>query len=211
VVFVGLAPVNDPALVVSTIAQAVGVRGTAGQSLLERLTEYIGDQRLLLVLDNFEQVIAAAGSIVDLLTACLQLKILVTSRAALHVSGEHAYLVPPLSLAARENWENQDVAASEAMTLFVERARAVNPDFSVTDANAPLLAEICRRLDGLPLAIELAAARSRMLPPKVMLARLDRRLQLLTGGGRDLPARQQTLQGTIDWSYDRLELRSAGG
>jgi len=205
VVFVGLAPVNDPGLVVATIAQTLGVRETAGQSLLESLTQHIGDQRFLLVLDNLEQVIAAAGSIVDLLATCPQLKILVTSRAALHVSGEYAYSVAPMSLPAREDKENQDVAASEAVTLFVERARAVNPSFSVTDANAPLLAEICRRLDGLPLAIELAAARSRMLPPQAMLARLDRRLQLLTSGGRDLPARQQTLQGTIDWSYDLLE------
>jgi predicted ATPase/class 3 adenylate cyclase len=205
VVFVGLAPVNDPALVVPTIAQVVGARGTPGQSLLESLTEYVGDRRLLLVLDNFEQVIAAATSIVDLLRACPQLKILVTSRAALHVSGEHTYLVPPLSLPARGNGADHDVTVSEAMTLFVERARAVNPSFSVTHADAPLLAEICRRLDGLPLAIELAAARSRMLPPQAMLARLDRRLQLLTGGGRDLPARQQTLQGAIDWSHDLLE------
>jgi predicted ATPase/class 3 adenylate cyclase len=205
VFFVGLAPVNDPGLVVATIAQALGVRETAGQSLLESLTQHIGDQRLLLVLDNFEQVTAAAGSIVDLLTACPQLKVLVTSRAALHVSGEHAYVVPPLSLPARDIKSNQDVTASEAVTLFVERARAANPSFSVTDANAPLLVEICRRLDGLPLAIELAAARSRMLPPQAMLARLDRRLQLLTGGGRDRPARQQTLRATIDWSYDLLD------
>jgi predicted ATPase/class 3 adenylate cyclase len=204
VCFVGLAEVDDPGLVVATIAQTLGVRETAGQSLLEGLTQHVGDQRLLLLLDNFEQVLAAAASIVELLTACPQLQVLVTSRAVLHVAGEHVYPVPPLSLPAKEDGADHDVTASEAMTLFVERARAVNASFSMTDANAPLLAEICRRLDGLPLAIELAAARTRLLPPRAMLARLDRRLQLLVGGGRDLPARQQTLRATIDWSYELL-------
>jgi predicted ATPase len=206
VVFVGLASINDPGLVVPAIAQALKVREAAGQSMLERLTEHVADRRLLLVVDNFEQVLGAAPMVVELLAACPRLKVLATSRAALHVSGEHVYPVPPLSLPDQQDAiEPHDVAASEAVTLFTERARASNPRFALTDANAPVLAEICRRLDGLPLAIELAAAHSRLLSPQALLARLERRLQLLRGGARDLPARQQTLRATIDWSYDLLE------
>jgi predicted ATPase/class 3 adenylate cyclase len=206
VCFVGLTPVSDPELVLPTIAQALGVRGAAGQALLHTLAEQVGDRRQLLVLDNFEQILAAAPVVVDLLTACPQLAVLVTSRAALQVSGEHAYPVPPLSLPNHTHAAvPDDVTSSEAVRLFLERAQALNPDFAVTDANAPVLAEICRRLDGLPLAIELAAARSRLLPPQALLARLESRLQLLKGGSRDLPARQQTLRATIDWSYALLE------
>jgi predicted ATPase/class 3 adenylate cyclase len=206
VIFVGLAPVTDPGLVVPAIAQALGAREAAGQSLLESLAEQVGDRRLLLVLDNFEQVLAAAPVVVELLGACPQLKVLVTSRAALHVSGEQAYPVPPLSLPdQRDATDLQGITASEAVMLFMERAQAVNPSFALTDANAPVVAEICRRVDGLPLAIELAAARSRLLSPRALLARLERRLQLLKGGARDLPARQQTLRATIDWSYALLE------
>jgi predicted ATPase/class 3 adenylate cyclase len=205
VVFVPLGSINDPGLVVSTIAQILGIREAAGQSLLESLTHYVDGQQLLLVLDNFEQLLAAAPSVIDLLAACQRLKVLVTSRTALQVSGEHIYPVPPLSLPDRDHTKASDhVAASEAVTLFVERAQAVNPGLALTDANAPVLAEICRRLDGLPLAIELAAARSK-LPPQVLLARLESRLELLKGGARDLPARQQTLRATIDWSYALLE------
>jgi predicted ATPase/class 3 adenylate cyclase len=206
VCFVGLAPLSDPELVLPTIAQALGIRGAAGQALLHTLAEQVGDRRQLLVVDNFEQVLAAAPVVVDLLVACPQLAVLVTSRAALQVSGEHAYPVPPLSLPNHTHAAvPDDVTSSEAVRLFVERAQAVNPDFAVTDANAPVLAEICRRLDGLPLAIELAAARSRLLPPQALLARLESRLQLLKGGSRDLPTRQQTLRATIDWSYALLE------
>jgi predicted ATPase len=144
--------------------------------------------------------------VVQQLAACPQLTVLVTGRAALQVSGEHTYPVPPMSLPGHKDAKDRhDVAASEAVRLFTERARAVNPSFAVTDANALALAEICRRLDGLPLAIELAAARSRLLPPQALLIRLERRLELLKGGARDLPARQQTLRATIDWSYDLLE------
>ena len=204
--FVALAAVTDPELVLPTIAQAFGVRGVAGQSLLHTLAERVGDRRQLLVVDNFEQVLAAAPLIVDLLAACPRLQALVTSRAALQVSGEHIYPVPPLSLPDHRHAKApDDVASSEAVALFIERARAVNPDFTVSDANAPVLAEICRRLDGLPLAIELAAARSRLLPPQTLLARLESRLQLLKGGSHDLPTRQQTLRATIDWSYALLE------
>jgi class 3 adenylate cyclase len=180
VVFVELAPVTDPGLVAPAIAQALKVREAPGQTLLESLTQHISDRRLLLVLDNFEQVLSAAPLVVELLVACLRLKVLVTSRAVLHVSGEHAYPVPPLSLPDQKDANAPDyVAASEAVMLFVERAQAVNPSFALTDANAPVVAEICWRLDGLPMAIELAAASSRLLSPQALLARLDRRLQLL--------------------------------
>jgi predicted ATPase/class 3 adenylate cyclase len=206
VFFVALAPVNDPGLVVPTVAQALGVRAIAGQSLLESLIEHMGDRRLLLVLDNVEQVLNAAPAVVDLLAACPRLRALVTSRAALHVSGEQVYPVPPLSLPDQKSANAvRDLASSEAMTLLVERAQAVNPSFAVTDANTAVLAEICRRLDGLPLAIELAAARTKLLSPQALLSRLERRLQLLQGGLRDRPARQQTLRATLDWSYDLLE------
>jgi predicted ATPase/class 3 adenylate cyclase len=207
VAFVGLAQVNDPGLVVPTIAQALEIKESAARPLLDSLIQHVDDRRLLLILDNFEQVLAAAPLVVGLLRACLQLKTLVTSRAALHVSGEHAYPVPTLSLPKATSANALgDLTSSEAATLFIERAQAVNPSFAVTEANAPVLAEICRRLDGLPLAIELAAARSRMLSPQALLSRLERRLQLLKGGDRDLPARQQTLRATIDWSYDLLEV-----
>jgi predicted ATPase/class 3 adenylate cyclase len=206
VCFAPLASVSDPELVLPTIAQALGVRGAKGGSLLDSVAEQVGDRRQLLVVDNFEQVLAAAPVVVELLAACLQLEVLVTSRAALQVSGEHAYPVPPLSLPNHTHAAVPDeVTSSEAVRLFVERAQAADPEFAVTDANAPVLAEICRRLDGLPLAIELAAARSRLLPPQALLARLESRLRLLRGGSRDLPTRQQTLRATIDWSYALLE------
>jgi predicted ATPase/class 3 adenylate cyclase len=205
VAFVPLAPVNDLGLVVPTIAQSLSVGEAAGQSILERLTEHLGDRRLLLVLDNFEQVLAAAPSVIQLLAACPQLRVVVTSRAPLHVSGEQVYPVLPLSLPDQDHRGLGDIGSSEAVALFVERARARSPRFALTDTNAPVVAEICRRLDGLPLAIELAAARSGMLSPRALLGRLERRLQLLGGGGRDLPGRQQTLRATIDWSHDLLE------
>jgi hypothetical protein len=152
-IFVGLAPVTDPGLVVPAIAQALGARRAAGRSVLESLAEQVGDRRLLLVLDNFEQVLAAAPVVVELLVACPQLKVLVTSRAALHVSGEQAYPVPPLSLPDQEDATDlQGVASSEAVMLFIARAQAVNPRIALTHANAPVVAEICRRLDGLELA-----------------------------------------------------------
>jgi predicted ATPase/class 3 adenylate cyclase len=206
VFFVALAPVNDPGLVMPTIAQALGVRETAGQSLLATLTQHVSDRRLLLVLDNFEQVLGAALVVVDLLVACPELRVLATSRAALHVSGEQVYPVPPLSLPNQRSADAvRELASSEAMTLLVERAQAVNPSFAVTAANTAVLAEICRRLDGLPLAIELAAARTKLLSPQALLFRLEHRLQLLSGGVHDRPSRQQTLRATIDWSYDLLE------
>jgi non-specific serine/threonine protein kinase len=205
VCFVSLAPIGDPDLVPSTIAQAVGIREVRGGPLLGSLTHYLRDRSSLLLLDNFEQVLAAAPVVAELLTACPELKVLVTSRAGLRLSGEHEYPVPPLELPDLKHLP--DLAALsqyESVTLFIQRARAARPDFQVTDENAPAVAELCARLDGLPLAIELAAARIKLLTPQALLGRLGRRLSLLTGGARDLPARQQTLRGTIDWSYDLL-------
>ena len=206
VVLVDLAPVDDPALVVSAVARALGVREIMGQPILETITDRVGDQRLLLLLDNFEQVLSAAPVVDRLLVACLQWKVLVTSRAALHVSGEHEYPVPPLAVPDPElRLSPKGLVESEAVALFVDRAQAVKPDFSVTAVNATTVAEICRRLDGLPLAIELAAVRIKLLSPQAILDRLQQRLPLLTGGARDLPARQQTLQATIEWSYRLLD------
>jgi predicted ATPase/class 3 adenylate cyclase len=203
---VELAAVRDPSLVVPTIAHTLGVRETADRPLFDGLVQRIGGQRLLLVLDNFEQVLAAAPAVVRLLRACRRVKVLVTSRAVLHASGEYEYPVPPLALPEPEVALDLDaLLAADAVALFVARAQAVNPGFGVTEADAPVLAEICRWLDGVPLAIELAAARSRLLSPRALLARLQERgLRLLTGGASDLPARQQTLRATIDWSYDIL-------
>ena len=206
VVLVELAPIDNPALVVSAVARALGVREVMGQPVLETITDRVGDQRLLLLLDNFEQVLSAAPVVDRLLVACQRLKLLVTSRAALHVSGEHEYPVPPLAVPDPElRLASKGLMESEAAALFADRAQAVKPDFSVTAANAATVAEICRRLDGLPLAIELAAVRIKLLSPQAMLDRLQQRLPLLTGGARDLPARQQTLRATIEWSYRLLD------
>jgi predicted ATPase/DNA-binding NarL/FixJ family response regulator len=204
--FVDLAPIVDPALVFSVIARALEVIEAGRKPLLATLVDHLRDRSLLLVLDNFEQVVAAAPSLARLLAECPALKILASSRAALRLSAEHEYPVPPLSLPDPKRLPDLDaLARSEAVALFVQRARAVRPDFVLTAANAPAVVELCARLDGLPLAIELAAARVKLLSPQAMLARLGSRLSLLTGGARDLPARQQTLRSTIDWSYDLLD------
>ena len=206
VFFVNLAPIFDPDLVPTTIAQALGLREAGGGPLLEGLIAYLRDRSLLLVLDNFEQVLAAAPIVAALLATSPALHVLVTSRAALRLSGEHEYPVPPLALPdPKRPPDLEALSQCEAVTLFVQRARAARPDFQVTAENAPAIAELCARLDGLPLAIELAAARVKLLSPQALLARLGRRLSLLTGGARDLPARQQTLRGTLDWSYDLLD------
>jgi predicted ATPase/class 3 adenylate cyclase len=202
---VPLAAVRDPALVPAAIAQALGVKEAGGQSLAAALEDYLRPKRLLLVLDNFEQVVAAAPAVAGLLAACPGLRALVTSRAALKVYGERQYPVPPLTLPDPEH--AADPAAlgrSEAVALFVQRAQAARPDFRLTGETGPVVAEVCRRLDGLPLAIELAAARVKLLPPRALLARLARRLGLLVGGPRDRPARQQTLRAALDWSYGLL-------
>ncbi|MCI0398225.1 MAG: protein kinase [Chloroflexi bacterium] len=191
VFLVPLAPLQDPDLVVPTIAQAVDVKESGSQPLVDALKEYLRKRRLLLVLDNFEQVLDAGPQVNSLLAAAPHLRLLVTSRELLSVYGECEYPVPPL-------------AQDPAIALFVARARAASYTFDLTSENAAAVAEICARLDGLPLAIELAAARVRSLAPQAILERLSSRLALLTGGPRDLPARQQTLRGAIDWSYDLL-------
>ncbi len=205
VFFVALEAVEDPALVLPTIAQTLGVNETGAQSLAGAVTDFLGNRSLLLVLDNFEQLLDAGPSLLELL-APTRVKLLMTSRAPLRVSGEHEYQVPPLGLPDMQALPGVDaVSQYESVALFIERAQAVRSDFGVTDENAPAIAEICSRLDGLPLAIELAAARVRLLTPQAMLDRLGERLALLTSGARDLPSRQQTLRGTIDWSYELLE------
>jgi predicted ATPase/class 3 adenylate cyclase len=204
VVLVDLASIQEPTLVPAAVAHALGIGEVLDQPLLETLTDSVGDQQLLLLLDNFEQVLPAASLVHRLLIGCPQLKILVTSRAALHVSGEHEYPVPPLAVPDVEAPPAPNGVASDAVALFADRGRAVKPDFAVTAQNAATVAEICRRLDGLPLAIELAAVRTKLLSPQAMLDRLQQRLPLLTSGPRDLPARQQTLRATLDWSYRLL-------
>ena len=205
VVFVGLASIRDPGLVAATIAQTLGVHDLGNRPVMESLTAFLRDKQLLLLLDNFEQILPAAPLVADLLGASSELKILVTSRAALHLRGEHEFPVPPLSLPepGRRSLA-QELATFPAVALFVQRATDVRPDFALTDATAGCVAEICRRLDGLPLALELAAARVKLLTPQAMLARLEHRLPLLTGGARDLPERQRTLRDTISWTYDLL-------
>src|SRR5919199_1065795 len=205
VYFVDLAPISDPALVATTIATTLGVREIGGP-LIAGLKAYLAAKHLLLLLDNFEQVLAAAPLVADLLTAAPHLKVLVTSRTVSHLQGEHEVPVPPLTLPDPQHLPQLDqLSQYAAVALFIQRAQAAKPDFQVTNANAPAVAEICYRLDGLPLAIELAAARIKLLPPPLLLTRLTQRLQVLTGGARDLPARQQTLRRTIDWSYNLLD------
>jgi predicted ATPase/class 3 adenylate cyclase len=206
VFFIALAPITEPALVVPTIAHTLGLREAGGQPLDETLGEYVAEKELLLLVDNFEQVVEAAPTLSELLSAARKVKLLVTSRFALRVSAEHEYPVPPLSLPnPRRLPDLGTLSQYESVRLFVARAQAVKPDFEVTNANAPAVAEICVRVDGLPLAIELAAARVKLLSPEGILKRLEQRLKLLTGGARELPARQQTLRGAIDWSYGLLD------
>jgi predicted ATPase/DNA-binding XRE family transcriptional regulator len=205
VVFVDFSPLTDPDLVVPTVAAALGVRESAGRRLGETLATFLAPKRLLLVLDNCERVLTAAPAITTLLAASPGLTVFATSRAAFHVRGEREISLLPLPLPAVDRvLAVQAVAQIPAITLFVERARAGQPDFALSTDNASAIADICQRLDGLPLAIELAAARVKVLPPAALLARLEPRLPLLAGGGRDLPMRQRTLRDTIAWSYDLL-------
>jgi predicted ATPase/class 3 adenylate cyclase/DNA-binding CsgD family transcriptional regulator len=205
VFFVDLAPLRNPSLVLSIIAQTLGIQEAAGQSLLERLVEVLQQKQLLLLLDNFEQVLSAAVQVADLLFACPRLNVLVTSRETLHVRAEHEFAVPPLALPDPNHLpELAALAQTEAVALFLERAKATKPDFQLAPANAREITEICARLDGLPLAIELAAARIKLLPPQALLARLGQALAVLTSGAQDAPARHQTLRHTLEWSYDLL-------
>jgi predicted ATPase len=205
VFFVALAALRDPELIDSAIAEAVGLREVPDVSLAALLVRHLAEREVLLVLDNFEHLLSAVSHVADLLRAAPGLTLLVTSRARLHVSTEVEVAVPPLGLPERAgDADLPTLAASEAVALFCERAAAVKPGFSLNEENARTVADICARLDGLPLAIELAAARVRHLPPAALLSRLLHRLALLTGGPRDLPARQQTLRNTIGWSFDLL-------
>jgi predicted ATPase/serine/threonine protein kinase len=206
--FVPLSPLADPGLIASVILQTLGIREAGGQSPLEILKKNLQDslrQPMLMVLDNFEHLAKAATTVGELLAVGDNLKILVTSRSALHVYGEHEFLVPPLGLPDSRSTASVEVLSQcPAVELFVQRAVAAKPDFELNQGNAAAVTEICSRLDGLPLAIELAAARVKVLSPSSMRARLASRLQLLTGGARDLPRRQQTLRAAMDWSYDLL-------
>jgi predicted ATPase/DNA-binding SARP family transcriptional activator len=203
--FVDLGALVDPALVLQAVASELGLREESGRPLTAILHDFLCAKQLLLVLDNFEQVLAAGPRVAELVAAAPRLKVLVTSRAVLRLRGEHRFPVPPLALPDPKRLPRLELLSHfPAVALFIQRAVAASPEFAVTDRNARAIAEICNRLDGLPLAIELAAARIRLLPPQAMLGRFERRLPLLTGGARDLPARQQTLQATMDWSYDLL-------
>jgi len=200
--FVGLASITDPALVAPAIAQAIGVSAAAGQSL----TAYLAEKAMLIVIDNLEQVIAVAPELAAIIAAAPRVKFLATSREPLHLTGEHIYPVGPLGVPeTRADVSPEALASYASVALFIERARAVNPAFEVDAHNAHAVAEICRHLDGLPLAIELAAARSNVLSPDAIVRRMPQRLKMLAGGARDLPMRQQTIRNAIAWSYDLLD------
>jgi len=207
--FVPLESARDAEQMVAAICRAIGVRETAGQTLRDSLKEQLaagGRSPRLLVLDNFEQLAAAAPAVADLVAAAPGINVLVTSRSPLHVYGEHEFPVPPLALPDLDALPPLETLTQyESVALFLQQAQAIKPDFALTKENAPQIAEICARLDGLPLALELAAARVKLLSPAAMQSRLEKRLQLLTGGALDLPARQRTLRGAIEWSHDLLD------
>ncbi|HEV8194488.1 MAG TPA: tetratricopeptide repeat protein [Ktedonobacterales bacterium] len=210
--FVLLALVQDPELVITTIARTLGLRESGKQTLRETLHGYLRDRELLLVLDNCEHLLEGAREIADLLVACPRIRVVATSRAPLRLHGEQEYLVPPLRVPPQDDPSRaplsvEEVAGAASVQLFVRRAQQVSPVFALTPSNVLASAGICRKLDGLPLAIELAAARVKILPPGELLARLDHALPLLTGGVRDLPERQQTMRAAIAWSYALLEGR----
>jgi predicted ATPase/class 3 adenylate cyclase len=204
--FVDLSPISDPALIPTTIASALGLQEQPNRPVLESLKAHLRDLRLLLVVDNFEQVQAGAPLIGQLLEAAPQLGIIVTSREVLHLRGEQEYPVPPLGMPDLTRLPPLEALSQyDAVALFIQRARGVRPDFAVDNDNAPAVAAICARLDGLPLAIELAAARVKLFAPSAILARLEQTLAFLTSAARDLPERQRTLRGAIDWSHDLLD------
>ncbi|MFN8500068.1 MAG: tetratricopeptide repeat protein [Anaerolineae bacterium] len=208
VFFVDLAPISDLNLVISTIAQVLNVREQGNRPLLDCVKDYLREKHLLLLLDNFEQVLEAAPTLAQLLVVGLHFRLLVTSREALHLRGEHEFAVSPLPVPHLKPPPSVDqLMEYAAVQLFVDRAQAARADFGLNAQNRLAIAELCRRLDGLPLAIELAAARIKSLSPEALLARLDYRLKSLAGGARDLPARQRTMWATIDWSYDLLDER----
>jgi predicted ATPase/DNA-binding SARP family transcriptional activator len=202
-VFVDLSAVRDPALLGSSIAQTLGL-AEAGAPVEVTLVEHLRGRSMVLLLDNLEQLLPDVGIVAELLAAAPRLLVLATSRAPLRLAGEHEYPVPPLAL-PDEGAGFETLAANDAVRLFAARARAVDPDFELDDANARAVARVCERLDGLPLAIELAAARSKLLPPEAMDRRLDQALDLLVGGAQDLPDRQRTLRATLEWSHGLLD------
>lgn len=211
VCFVNLVPISDALLVIPTIAQKLEIKEAHDKSALELLQDFLQDKEFLLILDNFEQVLSAAREVAELLAVAPRLKVLVTSRLLLHLYGEHEYIVAPLSLPDLRSLppDAEALMRSPAVTLFVHRARAAQTDFTLTSANALTVAKICARLDGLPLAIELAAARIKLSTPQTLLAQLEAGdqnayLDVLTRGPQDLPPRQQTMRTAIDWSYNLL-------
>lgn len=205
IIFIPLAPISDPTLVVTTLAQSLHLKESEEDRLLEHLYAYLWDKQHLLLLDNFEQIVEAAPLLVELLQGCPGLKMLVTSRARLRVSGEHEFPVQPLAVPGLDHSSDSDALTQyPAVALFVQRAQGIKQGFQFTHENARVIAQICRKLDGLPLAIELAAARIKLLSPQALLSRLSHRLQVLIGGVQDAPVRHQTLRNTIAWSYDLL-------
>jgi predicted ATPase/DNA-binding CsgD family transcriptional regulator/Tfp pilus assembly protein PilF len=208
VYFIPLNAITDPDLVAIAIAQGLGARESGNQTPLDHLIGHLRDQRALLVLDNFEQVISAAMTVAELLSETSGVKLLITSRTALHLSSEYEYSLAPLVLPELNHLPPlAELARLPSVAMFVARAQAVKPDFALTHANAPVVAQVCVRLDGIPLAIELAAARSKVLPPQALLTRLSHPFSVLTGGARDMPSRHQTLQRAIEWSYGLLNRR----
>ncbi len=209
--FVPLATITDPGAAIHALAHALGlehqfVRQRTFEEHMDYVKAFLRDKHFLLLMDNFEQVVSAAPYLTELLSVCPHLKILVSSRAALHVHGEQEFPVPPLACPRRTQLPAiEDLSQYSAITLFLQRAKAVKPDFALTRTNVPTVAAICRHLDGLPLAIELAAARIKLLPPQALLQRLTHRLSVLTSGAQSAPARQQTLRNTITWSYNLLD------
>ncbi|HEX6482738.1 MAG TPA: tetratricopeptide repeat protein [Ktedonobacteraceae bacterium] len=203
-----LAQISDPEQVLPALAHTLGIREVGDQPMLERLVEGLKERHVLLLLDNFEQVVSAAFYLAELLARCSRLKLLVTSREALHLRAEYEFAVAPLEIPNLSQLPDlTTLSRKESVALFLARARAVKADFLLTPANAAVVAQICARLDGLPLALELAAARIKLLPPRALLARLSQSLQVLTGGARDLPPHQQTLRATLTWSYNLLSAR----
>jgi predicted ATPase/DNA-binding CsgD family transcriptional regulator len=209
VFFISLAPISDSTLIIPTIAQALDLTEYPNRLLLDSLKDFLRNKQMLLLLDNFEQIVSAAPLLTELLNACAELRMLVTSREALRLRGEHEFPLAPLELdhhaIKSDDRSANTLMQSPAIALFIQRVQAVQPDFVLTEENASAVTEICAHLDGLPLAIELAAAHIKLLPPKAMLEKLQESpLQLLTSGARDMPARQQTLRNAIQWSYDLL-------
>ncbi len=209
--FLELAPISDPGDLIPTIAREFHVLASGGESPQSILHQLLGERRMLLVLDNFDQIVAAAPAVAQLLANCPRLKVLTTSRIVLNIQGEHEFPVPPLSLPESgpgRTWRNlnlDELNRYDAIQLFVQRARAARPDFEISEGNGLAIVNVCRRLDGLPLAIELAAARTKILSPEALLTRLSRSLDILSGGARNLPPRLQTMRAAIAWSYELLE------